>query len=361
VTALRRLGVLTAGVVAIAAIAVSVGSGASTAPTAPRAAAPLTIGYANPLASEEGLRGVGWGEKQAIRRLGLNWRLVEVDNKLSADKQVSDIDSMITRRFAGITSWTLDPGAADAVYRRARSAGIPVIGLNSTSGQFNASIQGYTDATCRVSQQQAQFIAQRIPRAKIFAIGGPPVPSITLTTNCFLAAAKKAGLQVLAFQKSQQGAQTEGQQITQSLLLRHPDVQAIWSFTEGLSLGVSATLKAQNKTVWSGNRRGIIVVARNGTSAAAEAIRTGNMTATWDNNQPLVGAAAVQVLKYLIVDKVRPSQLPTKIYIPSKRWDPSNIGTYKSPVSRAVTLPLPVKFSGLRAWCARQTVKCTMR
>ena len=97
-TALRRL-VLAAGVVTIAAIVVSVGSGAPTAPTAPRAAAPLTIGYANPLASEEGLRGVGWGEKQAIRRLGLNWKLVEVDSKLSADKQVSDIDSMITRRF----------------------------------------------------------------------------------------------------------------------------------------------------------------------------------------------------------------------------------------------------------------------
>ena len=94
--------------------------------------------------------------------------------------------------------------------------------------------------------------------------------------------------------------------MSQTLLLQHPDVQAIWSFTEGLSLGVSATLKAQNKTVWSGNRKGIIVVARNGTSAAAEAIRTGNMTATWDNNQPLVGAAAVQLLKYLIVDKVKP-------------------------------------------------------
>jgi len=351
-TAFRRLGVA-AALVALAAVSVFVGLASGS-----RHASPIVIGYADPLGSEEGLRGVGWGEKQAIKGLHVNWKVLELADKLSADKQVSDIDSMIAQKVAGITSWTLDPGAADAAYKRARDAGIPVIGLNSTSKYFNSSVQGWTDATCLVSQEQAKFIAQKIPHAKIFALGGPPVPSITLTTNCFLKAAKAAGLKILAFQKTQQGSTTEGQQVTQSLLLKHPDVQAIWSFTEGLSLGVSATLKAQNKTVWSGNRKGIIVVARNGTSAAAQAIKTGNMTATWDNNQPLVGAAAVQLLKYLIVDKVAANKLPTKVYIPSKRWDPSNIASYKSPVSRPVSLPLPVNYSGLKAWCAKQTPKC---
>jgi ribose transport system substrate-binding protein len=360
VTAFRRLvpatGVaVAAGLTVSASLAVSASLGASSV----HRAAPISIGYADPLGSEEGLRGVGWGERQAIKDLGLNWKVNELDDKLSANKQVSDIDSMIAQQVRGLTSWTLDPGAADAVYKRARAASIPVIGLNSTSKYFNSSIQGWTDATCLVSQQQAQFIAQKIPHAKIFAFGGPPVPSITLTTNCFVAAAKSAGLRILAFQKSQQGTQTEGQQMTQSFLLQHPDVQAIWSFTEGLSLGVSATLAAQHKTVWSGSRKGIIVIARNGTSAAAQAIRNGNMTATWDNNQPLVGAAAIQVLKYLLVDKIAGSKLPTKIYIPSKRWDPSNIASYKSPVSRAVPLPLPTKYSGLKAWCAKQTLKCT--
>jgi ABC-type sugar transport system substrate-binding protein len=347
-------------VAGVAAVAAAAAVSSSAAPVGQRAGV-VTIGYADPLASEEGLRGVGWGEKQAIKNLGLAWKVAEIDDKLSADKQVSDIDSMIAQHVGGVTSWTLDPGAADAVYKRARAAGIPVIGLNSTSKYFNSSIQGWTDATCLVSQQQAQFIAQKIPGAKIFALGGPPVPSITLTTNCFLAAAKKAGLDVIAFQKSQQGSQTEGQQITQSLLLQHPDVQAIWSFTEGLSLGVSAAVKGAGKPIWSGDKKGIIVIARNGTSAAAEAIRTGNMTATWDNNQPLVGAAAIQLLKYLLVDKVAAAELPTKIYIPSKRWEPSNIASYKSPVSRPVPLPLPVKFTGLKVWCAKQTVACTWR
>jgi ribose transport system substrate-binding protein len=339
----RALPIALLGAVAVAAVLVTQAAGAVRAPK--HAAASIVVGYADPLASEEGLRGVGWGEKQAIKALKLPWSFKETDAKLSADQQVSDIDTMISLGVKGLTSWTIDPGAADAAYQRARSAGIFVVGLNSSSKYFNTEIAAYTDTTCIVSKQQAAFIAQRIPHAKVLAIGGPPVPSITLTTNCFLAAAKQQGLNVVAFQKSQQGSQSEGQQIASSMLLKHPDAQAVWCFTEGLALGVSASLRSSNKAIWSGNKKGVILVARNGTSAAAQAIKTGNLTATWDNNQPLVGAAAVQVLKYLLVDKASPSKLPKRIPIPSKRWDASNIKTYASPVSRKVPLPLPVSFA----------------
>jgi ABC-type sugar transport system substrate-binding protein len=330
---------------ALSAAAVAFTVQAAQALAAPtHAAANIKIGYTDPLASEEGLRGVGWGEKQAIKALKLPWSLKETDANLSSDQQVSDIDTMISLGVKGLTSWTIDPGAADAAYKRARRAGIFVIGLNSSSKYFNTAIAAHTDTTCIVSKQQAAFIAQKIPHAKVLAIGGPPVPSITLTTNCFLAAAKKAGLTVVAFQKAQQGSQSEGQSIGSSMLLKHADAQAVWCFTEGLALGVSAALRSNNKSIWSGDKKGVVLVARNGTSAAAEAIKTGNLTATWDNNQPLVGAAAVQVLKYLLVDKASPSKLPKRIPIPSKRWDASNIKKYASPVSRKVPLPLPVSF-----------------
>jgi ABC-type sugar transport system substrate-binding protein len=347
---------LAVGLLAVAVLAILASSAGAT-----NDQAGVVIGYSNPAGTEEGLRGVGWGEKQAIKALKLPWTVREIDARVSADKQVSDIDAMISLKVGGITSWTVDQGAAEAAYKRARDAGIAVIGINSQSKFFNTAIAAWTDTTCLVSDEQAAFIDRLIPNAKILALGGPPVPSITLTTNCFLRAAKKRGLQVLEFQKANFGQPDEGQKMTQSMLLKHPDTQAIWTFTEGLALGAGAALRSNGKTIWSGSKKGIVLVSRNGTSAAAQAIRTGNLTVTWDNNQPLVGAAAVQILKYLLVDKVKPASLPTEVPIKSKRWDLSNISSYASPVTRAVPLPMPAKFSGLKAWCARQSPTCKWR
>jgi ribose transport system substrate-binding protein len=327
--------------VALASLALGVVAAAKT--SKPAAAAPqatVVIGYSDPLASEEGLRAVGYGARQAIKQLKLPWTLKELDSKLSADKQVSDIDTFVSLKAKGIMSWTLDPGAADAAYKRARDAGIAVIGLNSNSKYFNSVMAANTDTTCLVANAQAAYIAKLVPRAKVLAIGGPPVPSITLTTDCFTKAAKRNGLTILELQKDTTGSQAGGQKIAESMLLKHSDAQAMWVFSDGDALGASAALAAAGKQVWSGKKKGVVLVSRNGIQAAIDAIKAGRMTATWDNNQPLLGAAAVQILKRILVDKVPAAKIPKRVAIPSQRWDLGTIGTYKSPLKRAVPLPL---------------------
>lgn len=337
----RRTWGLVVAVVGLASLAFGVALAANTSKAAPAAQPNVVIGYSNPLASEEGLRAVGYGARQAIKQLKLPWTLRELDSKLSADKQVSDIDTFVSLKAKGIMSWTLDPGAADAAYKRARDAGIAVIGLNSNSKFFNSVMAADTDTTCRVANEQAAYIAKLIPRAKVLAIGGPPVPSITLSTDCFVKAAKQRGLNVLELQKDATGSQAGGQKVAENLLLKHPDVQAMWVFSDGDTLGASAALAASGKKIWSGKTKGVVLVSRNGVQAAIDAIKAGRMTATWDNNQPLLGAAAIQILKRILVDKVPVSKIPKRVAIPSQRWDLSTIGTYKSPLKRAVLLPLP--------------------
>lgn len=339
-TRLGRSGPVALIAVALAILAVGGATAATSAPTE-TAQQRLVIGYSNPLASEEGLRAVGYGARQAIRQLKLPWTLRELDAKLSADKQVTDIDTFISLKASGIMSWTLDPGAADAAYKRARNAGIAVIGLNSFSKYFNSVMAAHTDTTCVVAKEQAAYIARLIPRAKVLAIGGPPVPSITLSTNCFMKAAKQRGLQVLELQKDPTGSQAGGQKVAENMLIKHPDVQAMWVFSDGDALGASAALAAAGKQVWSGNRKGVVLVSRNGVQAAIDAIKAGRMTATWDNNQPLLGAAAVQILKRILVDKQPASKIPKRVAIKSKRWDLTTISAYKSPLKRSVPLPLP--------------------
>lgn len=329
----------------VLALAVGVAGIATAAPkkndVAGRSSAGIVIGYSDPLASEEGLRAVGYGARQAIKQLKLPWTLRELDAKLSSDKQITDVDTLISLKVKGIMSWTLDPGAADAAYKRARAAGISVIGLNSDSKHFNSVMAADTDTTCKVANEQAEYIAKLIPGATVLAIGGPPVPSITLTTNCFVKAAKKNGLKLLELQKDTTGSQAGGQSVAESLLTKYSDAQAMWVFSDGDALGAAAALAAAGKKVWSGDQKGVVLVSRNGIQAAIDAIKGGKMTATWDNNQPLLGAAAIQILKRILVDKVPASKIPKRVSIPSQRWDLTTVAKYKSPIRRAVPLPLP--------------------
>lgn len=330
---------LTALVVAALVAAGAQASGNKSAPASASKAAPVIIGYADPYGAEQGLRSVGYGAKKAIKALHLNWKLKALDDKLSPNQQVSDIDTLVSLHAKGIMSWTLDPGAAEAAYQRAAKAGVYVIGLNSKSKTFVSEIAAHTDTTCIVSRQQAAYIAKLIPHASVIAIGGPPVPSITLTTNCFLKAAKAAGLKVLVTQNDTSGTPQGGQKLASNLLTKYPSAQAVWVFAESTALGAVAALHSAGQTVWSGKHKGVVVVSRDGTTAGAAAIRSGDLTATWDNNQPLLGAAAIEVLKMLIVDKVPPSKVPKIVHIPSKRWDLSDIKQYKSPLTRPVPLP----------------------
>jgi ABC-type sugar transport system substrate-binding protein len=331
------------GLICVAAIAlVAAGCGGDDSDGAASSDEARTIGYSNPVASEEGLRSVGYGMEQAIAALGLPWTVDELDAGLSADKQVADVDTFVSQGAAGVVTWTLDPGAADAAYERSSTGGVPVVGVNSDSQFFASQVMAFTDTTCNVADEQAALIAELAPGGDVLSIGGPPVPSITLTTECWLAAAEAQGLNVLEHQDNLMGNEAGGQEIMQAYLLQYPEFDALWSFSDSTTLGAIAEMNAGGVEIRGLDEdAGVVVVSRNGVQAAVDAIAAGEMTATWDNNQPLVGAAALQVLKYHYVDGVALADLPTRVNIPSKRWDSDTIGDYAGPLERNVPLPLP--------------------
>lgn len=304
----------------------------------------VVIGYSNPAASEPGLRAVGYGMTQAVEELGLGWEVAEADAGFSAEQQVSDIDSFISRNVNGITSWTLDSGAAEGVYQRASEAGIPVIGVNSPSEFFTTIIENATDSTCEVSEEQAAYIAERIPNARVLAVLGPSfVPSIDFTNKCFLDAAEAAGLTVVDSRSNTgEGDQTlEAQNLMQDMLTKNPDFDAAWAYADTSALGVSAAISAQGGEIWSGDEsEGVILIARDANKAAIDAIKAGRMTATWDPHYEQSGAAAIQILAQHIADGQPLSSLPATVTIPATVWDIENADEYVDQLTRKVVLPL---------------------
>ncbi len=330
----RRATIVVAAVLAVLVVLTSAAWGASA-----RSSAKPLVGESSPVASNPNQQAITYGQRVATAKYGLAFK--SLDANLSSDKQVSDIDTFISLGAKGITSWTLDPGAADAAYARAVKAGAYVVGFNSASKYIGTIIAQPTDygTTCAPFKDAAKYIAQRIPHAKVFVVGGPPVPSITYRVTCFQKAARANGLTILAKQDNVHDTAATAQPIVQDMYTKNPNVQAIWCYNDPSCLGAAAVIQAASKPVWSGSSKGVIIIGNNGSSDAIAAIKAHKMTVTYDGNSPQAGAMAI----WAIAEKVLKHKQPPKV-IPIKytRYDISNASSYVVATKRKVTLP-PLK------------------
>jgi ribose transport system substrate-binding protein len=339
VTRRRRRALL--GGVALVTVASLAAVSAAFAGGARQEAAALLIGESSPVASNPNQQAITYGEVQAAKHYG--WKVKTLDANLSPDKQVSDIDTFISLKVAGIVSWTLDPGAAGAAYKRARSAGIPIADFGS---QLNVDSTVYDQRAygCSMGNRAAAYIRQRVPKgAKVIVIGGPPVPAIINYTNCTVKALKKVGLTVAAKQDNVKDTAATAQPIVQDLLTKHPDTAAIWCYNDPSCLGAGAVVRSSGKTVYmEGKQKGIVVVGANGSKDAADAIKQGVMTATFDPQPPEMGKIAIEALAVHLKNGRPTSAMPKLIVVPMKLWDASNVAKYVPPMKRKVVVgPIP--------------------
>lgn len=310
--------------------------------TGAAAAGGILIGESSPVGSNPNQRAITVGQQVIAREFGFAFKTL--DANLSPDKQVSDVDTFISQGAKGITSWTLDPGAADAAYQRATKAGIAIVGFNSTSKFIATTIAQETDfgTSCGPFKDAAKYIANRIPGAKLIVIGGPPVPSIFYRVNCFTAAAKADGLKVVGKQDNVKDTAATAQPIVQDLYTKHPDVQAIWCYNDPSCLGAAAVVQSVGKQAWSGKTKGVIIIGNNGSQEAIDAIKAGKMTATYDGNSPQAGAMAVWALAVHLKLGKPISAMPKVIPIKATRFDSSNVNSYIPALKRPVKVP-PLK------------------
>jgi ribose transport system substrate-binding protein len=333
----RRTLVLavTAGLALAALIAVSRASEAAARASLPVATTVL-IGESSPVASNPNQQAITYGQREAAKKLG--WRFRSLDANLSPDKQVSDIDTLINLGAKGIVTWTLDAGAAGAVHKRALDRGIPVVDFGSTQNVTTAVFDERAWG-CSQGDKAAAYIQKRIRGARLLVIGGPPVPSIVNYTNCFIKAAKRRGLKVLARRDNVKDTAQTAQPLVENMLTKYPDAQAIWGYNDPSALGAGAVVRAAGKRVWvEGKQKGIIIMGANGSKEAADGVKAGVMTLTWDAQPSEMGRIAVKVLSMHLKQGLAIGRLPKVIVVPMIPWDAKNVARYVAPMKRTVGL-----------------------
>jgi len=280
---------------------------------------------------------------QQITKVGLDigtqalgWSYDMLDSNLSADTQVSNVQTMIQKKYDAIAVWTLDSGAMQGTYAQVKQAGIPLIGVNSSDPSMTSSVW-WQVSTCdgpdAPLRQEAQQIAKWRPHAKVVVMGGPPAPSIQAYVACFKQGAKEAGLTVLTESDNVSDSSSGAAGLASDLLTKYPDVDAIWAYNDATALGVSAAVTQAGDKVSNGKGPGVIITGINGDADAITAIKQGRLTGTWDPDAVATGLAIVKASQDAI-----DGHPDDKLVVKSTFWDADDIASYKPGPDRGYTL-----------------------
>jgi ribose transport system substrate-binding protein len=291
------------------------------APTV-KAGARCTIGFQNPLAANETLTFL----QRAIVAEGerLKCKLVVLDDALSVDKQVSNMQQLLAQKVNVIIFYPLDPRAVNPVLRRAKSQKVPVIAIDANFGGAAPP----SDITTQVYQGrdiqaylQAQAMAKAKPKARVGLIGiGAPVPALKYLNSREAFWAKKAGLTIVGTRDNPTDDVTGGEQAANGLLQSYADLDAVIAYNDPSALGaVTAARSAGRK---------ITVVGLNGSSDGIAAVKDGRIAATVQVDIVGTGIQAARAAYSLVTRQNLP--LPRTVIRPASLVTKANVGKVRS-------------------------------
>ncbi|MGV9669040.1 MULTISPECIES: sugar ABC transporter substrate-binding protein [unclassified Gordonia (in: high G+C Gram-positive bacteria)] len=292
------------------------------------------FGFSSPVLAQEGQKFTSQGIEAAASSLG--WESQVYDANLSADTQVSNIQTMVDRPVSALGSWALDEGAISGAYSRAESAGIPVIGVNSGGTGVDSTV--WTEATtCEtggVIEKVADLFATAKPNGRIAVMSGPPAPSIVTMTECFTKAAEAKGLTIVVRQDNTADTSAGASTLAQDILSANPDLDGFWAYNDASALGIASALSARGLKAASGtNPNGVVVTGSNGDESAIAAVRNGTITATVDTDPVCTGWAIVGAARDALDGKAQKEYVVKSDIVSS-----STIADYVAPADKTCSL-----------------------
>jgi ribose transport system substrate-binding protein len=245
---------------------------------AKKAGTKCTIGFQNPIAANETLR--AWQGAIVAEGKVLGCKVIALDDALSVDKQVSNMQQLLAQNVNVIIFYPIDPKATVPVLKQAKAKGVPVLAVDGTFGSTTATAPYLPFITSQVWQGrdiqaflQAQAMAKAKPGAKVGLIGiGAPVPALKYLNGREAFWAKKDGLTVIGTQDNPSDDVTGGEKAANGLLQRFSDMDAVIGYNDPSAIGAYTAAR--------GAGRKLTIVGLNGSSDGRAAVSSGRIAAT---------------------------------------------------------------------------------
>ena len=260
---------------------------------------PFTLGFTNPLGSNDQLSVLQRAIEARAECLG--GTVVSLDSDLDVDKQISDIDQLVSQGVDGIIVFPLDSQAVIPAVERARDAGIKTIGVNvsledpevADVAPFDASVNQGTE---QMATETADFVIDQLGgQGNVLGVGiGFPVPVIDYQMAVMEEAVTAGGLTWVDKVDNPTDDSAGAQPVVEQALLRFDDLQAIMAYNEPSALGAYAAVNAAGRT------DDILITGANGTESGVAAVEAGEIAATWDLLPWKQGVTFVNVLTALL-------------------------------------------------------------
>jgi ribose transport system substrate-binding protein len=293
---------------------------------AKKAGTTCSIGFQNPVAANETLD--AWQKGVVAQGKALGCKVIALDDKLSPDQQVTNMQQLLAQHVNAIIFYPLDPKATVPVLKQAKKQGVPVIATDATFGSPSATAPYLPYIATQVWQardiqafQQCDALAKAKAGAKVGLIGiGAPVPALKYLTQRESFWCKKRGLTILGDQDNPSDDVTGGEKAANGLLQRFSNLDAIIGYNDPSAIGAITAAR--------GAGREIVAVGVNGSSDGLAAVKAGREAATMQVDPVGWGVQQVYAAYDLITKQHLP--LPKIIVRPSTLVTKANVGTIKS-------------------------------
>jgi ribose transport system substrate-binding protein len=287
-----------------------------------RSGSSCTIGFQNPVAANETLSYL----QRAIVAEGKRYKckVITLDDALSVDKQVSNMQQLLAQKVGAIIFYPLDPRATAPVLKRAKAQKVPVIAIDASFGSTRA-VPNITTQVWQGRDIQAFLQGQALRRAKrgakVGLIGiGVPVPALKYLNGREAFWAKQFGATVLGTQDNPSDDVTGGEQAANGLVQRYPEMDSVIAYNDPSALGAY--------TAGRGAGRQLTIIGLNGSSDGLAAVRDGRIAATVQVDPVGWGVQTTRAAYSLITKQNLP--LPPIVVRPARLITKANVGKVPS-------------------------------
>jgi D-xylose transport system substrate-binding protein len=232
-------------------------------------------------------------------------RYLSADAQSSAEKQLSDIENLVTRGADVLVVVAHDPDTLGPALASARAAGIPVIAYDRLIDAPDVFYLSFDNR--RVGRIQAEAILEAAPRGRYaFIKGSPQDPNTEFVhagqLDVLSPAIADGRVEIVGDQYVDGWLPEVAQRVMEQILTRSGgQIDAVVCSNDGMAGGVAAALAAAGLS-------GVPVSGQDGDRAALNRIALGRQTVTVWKDSRLLGRAAAEV-SVALARGARPEQV----------------------------------------------------
>ena len=212
------------------------------------------------------------GAEEEAKKLGVKLILIAPPQEGDVQAQINQVEDHLAKGVDALALAPGDPNAFAPIVDDAIKSGVPVVFVD-TKG-INEGVTFIGTNNMNGAELAAKFICDKTPKGSDVAIltGIESQSTALLRRDGAIKGFKNCGLNLVATQTAEWDT-AKGRSVTESIILKNPNIKAIFASNDNMGLGAMQALK-------DADMNDVIVVGFDATPDAATSILKGEMTAT---------------------------------------------------------------------------------